>query len=94
MIKKFTDFVTGLGVFNHAFLSLFFVPIIGFLFTVLNPFYAGAFTVCFGYYFREHAHSNKYNPLKWAKHDYIQSVILVMVSVIVATILTAFVGDM
>lgn len=88
MIKEFSEFVTGLGVWNHAFLSLFFVPIIGLMYGEL--FYHAAFTVCFGYYFREHAQSGKYNPLKWAKHDYIQSALLVIISIMVATLLTAW----
>ncbi len=91
MIKKF---VKSLGVWNHAFLSLFMLPIIAVMYDYQDPdWYKAGFTVLLAYYFREITSENdKYNPFKWRKHNFIQSAILLIVVVIYATVLTAFLG--
>ena len=92
MIEKLEKLITKLGVFNHAAFALILMPIIALILKFTGIGYGAAFVVCLAYYFREHAHSNNYNPLKWGKHDRNQSVILVMVSFVAVFIVKLFYG--
>lgn len=80
MIEKLEKLITKLGVFNHAVFALILMPIIALILKFTGIGYGAAFVVCLAYYFREHAMSRSYNPLKWTRFDRVQSVILVMVS--------------
>ena len=82
--KWIEDQFNKLDTWNHVAFAVLLVPLIGWLFGGL--YFHAAFTVCYGYYFREHAHSNKYNPMTWGKHDYIQSGKLVIGTPIIAVV--------
>lgn len=98
MFSKIEAFITGLGLFNHAFVSLIAMAPLHLIFTAFgyeNAEFIAASKMSFGYYFREVTEAQAYrglagldalNPMKWLAHDRNQQLI-----VIVATFSAAFI---
>lgn len=96
-MKSIIKFITSLGVWNHAFLGIFFFFVIAAILSLGNIWFAAAFSVSLAYWFRE-VTTAQYSGVgqieswwigNWpGRYDRVQTIILIAVMGVLATLMT------